>query len=298
MSSRPVQLIWDDAHVFLTVARTGTLTAAARELGGGVATASRRIERLEAVLGVPLFFRHQTGYRLTDEGTALLPRAEAMEAAALGLAGGAEAAAEAAGRVRLATAENLANTLVIPSLPQLMATHPRLTVDILTDVASVNLHRREADLALRMVRPEAGHVACRKLGTLGFGLYGSPAYMKGRASPADDLSRDAFIGWSETRADLPAARWIEHVLAGRPPMLTTSSLAGQLSAAEAGLGLAVLPHFLARPRRLMAMEIDPGCDQEIWLVIHADLASSRRVRVVADHLAALVADRKKELAGA
>lgn len=161
----------------------------------------------------------------------------------------------------------------------------------------MNLHRREADLALRMVRPEAGHVACRRLGTLGFGLYGSKDYLERRNGRTDDLSQDALIGWGETRAGLPAARWIEHALAGRPPVLTTTTLAGQLSAAEAGLGLAVLPHFLARPKGLEALPVHPGCDQEIWLVIHADLATSRRVRVVADHLAALVTHRQQELAG-
>lgn len=297
MTTRPAQLIWDDARVFLAVARTGTLTAAARDLGGGVTTASRRIERLEAVLGLPLFFRHQSGYRLTDEGRALLPRAEAVEAAALGLASGAAAAGEAAGLVRLATAENLANPLIIPSLPALFAAHPRLTVEVLTDVAAVNLHRREADIALRMVRPESGHVTCRRLGTLGFGVYGAPAYLARRQGSDHDLSSDGFIGWAETRADLPAARWIARMLDGAPPVLATTTLAGQLSAAEAGLGLAVLPHFLARRAGLAALPVDPGCDQEIWLVIHADLAASRRVRAVADHLAALVARHHGDLAG-
>lgn len=84
-------LNWNDTPAFLAVARTGTLTGAASALGAGVATVSRRIERLEAALGVPLFARAQTGYQLTDEGTALLPRAEALEAAMDGFRSAADA---------------------------------------------------------------------------------------------------------------------------------------------------------------------------------------------------------------
>ncbi|MCB1354068.1 MAG: LysR family transcriptional regulator [Rhodobacteraceae bacterium] len=286
-------LVWDDARVFLAVARAGTLTGATGALGGGIATTSRRIERLEDALGLPLFIRHQSGYRLTDEGAALVPRAEALEAAAKAFGASAEEAqGEVSGRVRLATAENLATPLLIPSLPSLLAAHPRLELEIVTNVQAVNLHRREADLALRLVRPERGHVAQRRLGTLGYGLYAAPGWSAGRAA-----GPEPYIGWAEVQADLPAARWIEQRLAGRPPVLATTTLASQVSAARAGLGIAVLPHFLARAAGLEALPEDPGLSQEIWLVLHADLAAARRVRVVADHIAALIHHHHQELAG-
>lgn len=298
MSLRP--LIWDDARVFLAVARSGTLTGAADALGGGIATVSRRIERLEGALGVPLFARHQSGYRLTDDGEALLPKAEALEQAAETFGAQANAASAAAGRVRLATAENLANPVIIPSLPPLRARHPRLVLEIVTDVATVNLHRRDADLALRMVKPQRGNVTLRRLGTLGFGLYGSPAYVNARPGGPDAAAfdHDAFIGWSEAQSHLPAAQWIERALRGRPPALATTTLSAQFSAVVAGLGLAVLPHFLGRDAGLVQLPAELGVDQTIWLVIHADLAASRRVRVVADHLAEVIQAQRHRLAGA
>ena len=243
-------LIWDDARIFLAVARAGTLTLAAEAVGSGVATVSRRIERLETALGLPLFARHQSGYRLTDDGEALLPRAEALEQAAETFGAQAQSSGEAAGRVRLATAENLANPVIIPSLPDLRARHPRLVLEIVTDVATVNLHRRDADLALRMVKPQRGNVTLKRLGTLGFGLYGSPAYLAARRGGPDRAAfdQDAFIGWSEAQSQLPAAQWIERSLRGRPPALTTTTLSAQFSAVVAGLGLAVLPHFLGARR--------------------------------------------------
>lgn len=291
-------LNWDDARVFLAVARKGSLMAAANALGSGVATVSRRIERLERALAVPLFVRHQTGYRLTDEGTALLPKAEALEHAAQNFENQAEHQAEVSGPVRLATAENLANPIIMPSLPALLKKHPNLELEIATDVASVNLHRRDADLALRMVKPERGNVTLRRLATLGFGLYGAHRYLAGRPNPqAGPEDHDAYIAWSEAQSHLPAAQWIERKRRSRPAAVTTTTLSAQLHAASAGLGLAVLPHFLAREAGLIELPQELGVDQTIWLVIHSDLTQSRRVRAVADHLCDVILSQRDRLSG-
>lgn len=294
------ELLWDDAKVFLAVARSGTLTAAAKQLGGGVATISRRIERLEAALQVPLFARHQTGYRLTDEGETLLPRAEMLEEAARVFSAQASIQNETMGRVRIATAENLANPLIIPSLPALLQAHPKLEIEITTDVASVNLHSRDADLALRMVKPDRGNIRVRRVGTLGFGLYASKEYFMQRIGgcESEQFSQDQFIGWSEAQSHLPAAKWIDALLRGRPYALITTTLSAQLSAAEAGMGMAVLPHFLAEQSGLIRHAIEVNANQPIWLAIHNDLANSRRVRVVADHLAQVVKGASERLSGA
>lgn len=288
----------DDAPVFLAIARTGTLTAAAKQLGTGIATVSRKIERLEHTLGVPLFLRHQTGYKLTDEGQALLPRAEKLEEAAQRFRMNAAFEAEAIGHVRIATAENLANVLIIPSLGELMQSHPDLTVEVLTDITTSNLHRQDADLAVRMVRPERGNLTVKKIGILGYGLYGSQAYLAARETvEANPISSDRFIGWAERQQMLPAAQWVERMLKGDAPSVATSSLLGQISAAKAGLGLAVLPHFLAADAGLVPVSLDIGLDQPIWLVVHSDLVASRRIKIVADHLSAVIATNAGRLSG-
>ena len=282
-------LLWDDARVFLAIARSGTLSGAAHALRMGVATVSRRLDRLEAALGLPLFSRHQQGYRLTDDGEALLERAEALEHAGLAFGEAGQQRGQVAGTVRLATAENLANPLIIPSLPTLFAQHPELRVELVTGVQTVNLHRRDADLAVRMVKPDAGNLTIKRLGTLGFGLYGARTYVDTRQAGTDvaNFDQDDFIGWSESNGHLPAARWMTRMLRGRPCRLETGTLAAQLAAARAGMGLAVLPHFLARQTDLVCLLPELGVDQPIWLVLHSDLAHSRRVRAVADHLIAL-----------
>jgi DNA-binding transcriptional LysR family regulator len=201
--------------------------------------------------------------------------------------------------VRIATAENLANPLIIPSIPTLLDRHPGLGVEVITDVHTVNLHRRDADLAIRMVKPDRGNVTIRRLGVLGFGLYGAAGYVQARRAGTDTagFDEDRFIGWAETQGHLPAAQWIERILRGRSCALTTTTLSSQLSAACAGLGLAVLPHFLARPAGLVCLLGELGVDQTIWLAVHSDLTQSRRVRVVADHLTELVLAHRAVLRG-
>ena len=300
IGKRPTRpFVWDDIRAFLTVARAGTLSRAAEQMGIGLATVSRRVERLEAAMGQPLFLRQQSGYKLTDDGTALLDRAEEMEAAALSLTSGLRQDAFVSGTVRLATAENFATRLILPELAGLRAEHPRLTLEIVTDIATVNLHLRDADIALRMVKPDRGNVSLQRLGTLGYGLYGAPGYLTAR-DPGTDTSTfdtDDFIGWSDAHASLPAAQWVERVLNGRAPAVTTTSLATQIAACESGLGLAVLPHFSAQFHDLTCLEADLGFDQTIWLVTQSDLAQSRRVHVVADFLRDIVKRHGSKLRG-
>ncbi len=291
-------LVWDDLQVFLAVVRSQTLSGAAVRLNLGIATVSRRIERLEGAIGHPLFLRQQTGYRLTDDGVALVERAEEMEAAARSLSGTRQEA-EVSGTVRLATAETFATHLILPEIGRLRAAHPALTLEIVTDIATVNLHRRDADIALRMVKPDRGNVSLQRLGVLGYGLYGARDYVGGRVDRADAAAfeGDSFIGWAETHVHLPAAQWLDRLLQGRRPGLITSSVASQFAACAAGQGLAVLPHFLAHDH-LICLKSDLGIDQDIWLVTQSDLAQSRRVKAVAEFCRDLVTRHRTKLGGA
>lgn len=284
---------WDDTRIFLAVARSGTLSSAAETMDMGIATLSRRLDRLEKSLAVPLFSRHQSGYRLTDDGEALLARAEALEHAGLAFGETARLQGNVAGLVRLATSDNLAAHFILPSLNGLMEKYPDLRVEVLSGVQSVNLHRRNADLAIRMVKPESGNLTLKRLGKVGFGLYSADTGQAGSTDVA--FNHAQYIGWPESHQHLPAARWITRTLRGRPCRVEANTLLAQLSAVSAGLGLGVLPHFMARKNGLQCVNADIGVDQTLWLVMHSDLAHSRRVRVVADHLIALFDEIKDQL---
>ena len=293
-------LDWNVVRDFLAVARTGSLSRAGQALGVNASTVGRRIEALEAGLGVRLFQRAQTGYALTDEGQDLVGRAERIEEAAIAFERRAEAGERVEGRVQLATAENLANALIIPALGGFRERHPNMTLEIVTDIRSVNLHRREADIALRLVRPVQGNVTIQRLGVQRYGLYGSLDHLARRAPHRGArFDADRLIAWSEDYADLPAARWIERVLEGRAPALVTSSLQGQVVAARAGLGLALLPCFLgdAEPSlRRIACDAD-AIEQDVWLATHSDLVGSARVQAVTGFLGELIHASAPRLGG-
>lgn len=293
---------WDDLRYFLSVARLGSLTAASHELRVSASTVRRRLLQLEHDLEIPLFSHHQTGYLLTDDGADLLSYAESVEASVfdleLNIAGRSNSAI---GQVRIATAENFANFLIIPELNEFHAKHPGIVIELSTGVGSVSLTKREADIAVRLHRPEQGNVNIRKLGVMRFGLYCSASYKPSLpgGSLEENLELCDFIVWSEDYNHLPMAQWLQRVLAGRPPALVTHSLYSQVAAARAGFGLAILPCFLGDMHPdLLRVEFEGDLvEQEIWLVIHRDLSGSLRVRVVADFLVELFAKNKARLEG-
>lgn len=291
---------WNDLKFFLEVARGGSLTHAADVLRVSPSTAGRRIAELESRLATRLFARHPTGYHLTDEGRELLGRAQAVEEHMLAFERNASGLAPAvSGTVRLATSENLATDLVIPALPAFAARHPQLRLTIVTQTAPVELGRRDADLALRLVRPDQGSLKVRRLGSMSYGVYGRRDYLARHPAPDDDpFAGRAVVTWDEAHAHLPAAQWLAQRAPGAPVALAVSTLRGQIAAARAGLGLAVLPDFLATdPDLVRVLAPDAVFSDGIWLVLHADLAASARVRAVADFLADTVAAAGAALAG-
>ena len=172
---------WDDLKFFLAVARSGGLSGAAEKLRVSPSTVSRRLSNLEHALAVSLFAHHQTGYILTDDGSELLIHAEQVEASItyleMNVAGRDQ---QPEGLVKLATAENLANHVIIPELGRFKQQYPKILLEISTGIGSVSLSRREADLGVRLHRPTQGNVNIRKIDTQNFGLYASDDYIQKR----------------------------------------------------------------------------------------------------------------------
>src|SRR5262249_4155400 len=155
--------------------REGSLSRAARVLGVDHVTVGRRIAALEQQLGAKLLIRTPEGFSASAAGQAILTRCEAMEGAALDLerlAAGHDA--QFTGSIRLSTTEVLAAQVIVPHLATLRERYPQLQVQLVTGVRSLDITRREADIAIRLARPTAPSLVCRKLGEVGFALYASP----------------------------------------------------------------------------------------------------------------------------
>ncbi|WDR01768.1 substrate-binding domain-containing protein [Devosia algicola] len=219
-----------------------------------------------------------------------MPRAEAAELAMLGLHAEAGSQDDVTGLVRLASIETLIAPIILPALTQVLAQHQGLNVEILSSAATVNLDRHDADLALRLVRPERGHLVVRQIGSLGIGLYG----------PAGNDMPKRFVTWPDQEAVRTLLNWSRAFGADRAPRLSVNTLAGQIEAVARGVGIAVLPHVLARREglNLVADRLPDGARMTlpIFLAIHADLAHSRRVRTVANCLVRTMNTRRAEIA--
>lgn len=281
------KLDWDDIRYFLAAARTGSLAAASRQLGGHQPTVGRRIDGLEKRLGVRLFQRHAQGLTLTEEGQRIMQAAESMGEAALTLqrATGFEDP-EIRGNVRIAAPSGLAVHLIAPNLPRFHERFPGLNVELQPSISAADLTHGEADVAIRLYRPTAGELVARHAGEMHFGLYGATAYFQQHGMPenAADLPAHLFIGYSEQLRHLEENCWLEAVAGNARFVLRSDDTHARMAAAGAGLGLTVLPHFLALqlPQLQQILSTEDVPSKPIWLAVHRDLRQVPRVRAVLD----------------
>jgi len=280
-----MKIDWDDVRIFLALARAGSLTAAARSLRVEHTTVARRIGQLEQALGLHLFDRLPRGWILTSEGEQLAGRAAQMEEQAHEFLREAADGVPLSGTVRLSAAPSVGQEYL---LPRLCAIHQRwsgVTLELVVETRVAVLSRREADLALRVGRPQDPGLAARLLGHMAYGLYCRAGYTKER-SEADWR----FVGYDDSLAHTSEQQWLDSLRGGRGYALRANTLALQRDAVRMGLGLAVLPHFMAAgdPRlERLPCDAGPGA-RELWLVVHPDVRRSPRVRLIADLVAEVV----------
>jgi DNA-binding transcriptional LysR family regulator len=279
---------WDDVRFFLAVARAGSLSAAARALGVGHVTVGRRITLLEKQLGVTLLHRTPDGFVTTPAGEAILRQCAAMETAAVDLertVAGRDALL--AGSVRVTTTEPIAYQVVTPAIAALRESHPELRVELITGVRSLDIARREADLALRFARPSAPDLVCRRLGEIAYTLYASKQYLARRGVPKHGQGLAGFDLITFTGA--PAATspfFLGESLEGARIALRCDSPLLQLRAAASKAGIAEAPCFLgdATPDVVRVWPDKALSRRVVWLIVHHDMRRAARIRAVAGEI--------------
>ena len=279
-------LNWDDLRVFDAVAETGSLTAAARRLGVDHATVGRRLAGLEAALGLRLVDRLPRGTPLTGAGTEFAMLVREMSDTADRLQRRArDASTSLSGTVTVSAPPVLASHFIAGRLGPLRRRHPELVLSLSGDVGLVSLEQRQADIAIRLVRPDHHSHVARAIGAVRLGLYAVPRLAD--VDPADW----SFIGYDGALAHTPHHHWFEGHVGDRPVVLRTSDVNSQFAAARDGLGVAMLPRFMADTDPDL-VPVDPEARppvRTIWLVTHADIRKSPAVRAVADHLIGIFA---------
>ncbi len=278
---------WELYRSFLAVVREGSLSGAARALGLTQPTIGRHIDALESALAVSLFTRSQAGLIASPGASGLVPYAEAMASAADALQRAASGEAEDdRGAVRITASEMIGSEVLPTALAIFREAHPRIIVELQLSNRSEDLLRREADIAVRMVRPSQGALFARKVGIIQLGFHAHPRYLKAHGTPKTmaELLEHPLIGFEKA----PTVRRLENLnfpISRDLFAFRCDSDIGQYAALRAGFGIGVCQLALARRDKLVP--ILPGAlsfQLETWVVMHQDLKSTRRMRLMFDHL--------------
>jgi DNA-binding transcriptional LysR family regulator len=281
---------WDELRTFGEVMRDGSLSGAARRLRVAQPTVGRRIDSLETALGVPLFTRSPRGLTPTKAARDLMPHVEAMAAASAALSRAAAGeASEDRGVVRVTASEIIGGEVLPAIFSRFRATHPQVEIELALSNRNEDLSRRDADIAVRMVRPRQAALRARRIGATHIGLYVHRAYIQRFGQPATlaDLRDHRLIGYDSESLAFRAAGAFAQSLTRADFIFRCDNDLAQLAAVRAGIGIGGVQEAIARRTpelvRLFAAEFSPAL--EIWLVAHEDVAATPRVRNMLDALA-------------
>ncbi len=288
---------WDDIRLFLALARSNTMRDAANRSGVSYSTVSRRIDAFERQLSVRLFDRFSTGFKLTASGEELLTLAESMEERVLEadrLIFGQETTLT--GQIKLSMVDAVATHLLMPDLTEFNQIYPEIVLEIDIGYSTANLSRREADLVLRFAQNPPEELVGRKLVSCGIAPYATQAYIDRHHLDTTPTGGQ----WIGFKLGDGTPEWV------RKSQFPTLNIHGQIlslnvqkEACKAGMGIAMLPCFMADPdpslTRLSPVTTSPRFD--LWLLKHVDMRSNARVRVLSDFLTERIKRKRALLTG-
>jgi DNA-binding transcriptional LysR family regulator len=281
---------WELYRTFLEVVRDGTLSGAARKLNLTQPTVGRHVDALEEALGLSLFSRSPQGLKATSVALELLGHAEAMAAASAALQRAASGGASAdRGTVRIAASEMVGCEVLPPMLARFREHYPGITLELAVSNRNEDLLRREADIAVRMVRPRQKSLVARRIGKSPIGLFAHPRYVEKYGLPRSlaELAGHCMIGFDRDAQSFRS-------LGATPPSIrremfnfrSDSDLA-QFSALKSGVGIGGCQYGIARryPELVPVLAKLIRFDLDVWVVMHEDMRATPRVRLLFDHLA-------------
>lgn len=278
---------WDDLRYFIAIARQGTVSGAARVLGVNYTTVIRRLNQLEERLGIALFNRQQSGYSLTEQGESLLARSARIEQEFIDLdrqLSGLDP--RLSGTIRFDTTEYLA-TLLMPDFATFSKNHPAIELQIIANLETVSLAKRDADITLRATNTPPDNLIATQIGTITSNLYGAKSYLKQFEKPPN-IDQLRWIGWDENYAGGSSARIVESTMPNDAYISCRVNNSTLFNAAlKSGLGIGYMWCFLAdADSDLIPVDANVApIELGLWLLRHKDLASSQRLDVFSDFIA-------------
>ncbi|MBP5986425.1 MAG: LysR family transcriptional regulator [Azonexus sp.] len=273
---------WDDVRYALALGRCASLVAAARQLGVDQTTVSRRLRTLESDLGTPLFERRKGLLMPTSAGLILIERGQRMEqemAALCHLV--ADSQSQVQGVIRITAVDALVSHYLVRHLAQLRGLYPGLAVELIASSRSLDLGRREADIAVRLARPVDGDYVMRCLGKLAYSIYGA-AHRMVEANWADE----AWVAYEHALDQVPEMLWLAQNVGHERVSFRCNNMDALATAVADGVGLGILPRFLGERHAGIACISGavPVLEREMWLVLPRELREIPRIRAVSDWL--------------
>ncbi|HKS84305.1 MAG TPA: LysR family transcriptional regulator [Pseudolabrys sp.] len=279
---------WDDLRVFLEVARQGSVHAAAKRLRLDHSTVCRRVGKLESLLSVKLLNRTRKGVTVRADVHDLLRHIENMDvhanaledAIVRGSAGGSQL-------VRIATMEGLASQYVAHRLSLLPQFDPSVRLELVSIPQTVDLSRKEADIFLSFFNPRTPGLTSKRVGSVAMHLYCSPSYVRRRGMPLmlADLADHDFAGYIEELLTIDAVRWLDELVENPRMVFCSNSILAQCNAAVGGLGIVMLPTFVASGvHGLQRLFPDMSVQRDVWLSVRTEQTHLPRIKAVTKFL--------------
>lgn len=276
---------WDHLRFFLVLARAKTLTNAARLIGVEHSTVARRIQALEQTLGIQLFKREATGYELTSEGVALVPRVEQMEQSFIQIDRRHD---PLQGRVRIGAPEGFGTAFLARLLAEFSQHYPLLTIDLIPVPKAIKLSHREADIVISIDRPKSGPYIITRLSNYCLKLYGSKNYLQQnpKINRVEDLAQHRFVDYIDDLVYSSALYSLERLPLQVTACFRSNSILAQQIAVSAGAGLAILPRFLVNDKTELeeVLSDQVSFTHTFWMLTLVDLQHEPKIKLVWDFL--------------
>jgi DNA-binding transcriptional LysR family regulator len=276
-----VRMNWDDLRLFLAVARSGSISGAARQLDLQHSTLSRRMRRLEQDLGVRLFDKVPSGYALTTAGEDLMEAADRMEREVLSVDGALSGTdLKLSGPLRVTAIDNMATTVLMPMFTGFSRAYPGVTLHLMVSNSDLSLAQREADVAIRLTNTPPETLIGKRVLTVASAVYGSPEYIQQLRNDGGEHQ------WLGVECCVFHKSWTRQAWGDRLHRFYVDDTLLTQAALREGIGLSILPCFMGDPDPALARysEPQPEWGLGLWILLHPDLKRTARVLAFRDHM--------------
>lgn len=280
---------WDDLKLFLEIARTGSISGAAKKLNIQHSTVSRRLRKLEGLLGARLIERKNKGYELTPAGEDIQQAANRMEAEVLHVNAAVQGKdSDLVGPLKVTAINNMASTVLMPMFAYFSKAYPQVDLHVVVSNSDSNLSQREADVAIRLTNTPTDTLIGKKLVTVASTIYGSREYL------AQHRDKGGALKWIGVDCCTFHTSWTKQSCSEQSHNFFSDDTLLTLSAIREGLGVSYLPCFMGdtTPQLERYCEPDPSHNLGLWILLHPDLKQTARVLAFRNHMVESINEKK------